>query len=376
MKNIYNTLFVALLAVVTGSNANSQTNPQRIKICRGSSVVLQANPTASDIGGGYAWYRDGILVGGSDDSLVISQPGNYTLASVSSGGCNSNLSSALEVSYRELIAVNDTANTHSGTPVNIPVTSNDIAECGDFNFQTLSMTSSPKNGSVRSTEPGVFSYTPNASFVGTDSFTYIVQDVTGNVSNIGKVFVTTTSATPLAVELLSFEATKVKDAQALLNWQVIEDNTESTFTIERSTNAKSFEQINTIKAAAGTNNQVTSYSFTDINPSKGNNYYRLKIADNNGTVKYSNVKMLHFSSAATIAVYPNPATTTAYVKVSGALPKMIQLLDLNGRVLQATTPASAIVSIDLNLLSGGIYLIKVITQDDNIETFKIEKAAK
>lgn len=378
MKNIYNTLFVALLAVATGSQAHSQATPQSIKICRGSAVVLKANPTAADVAGGYVWYRDGAVVGGAGDSLVITQPGSYTLASVSSGGCNSTISSALEVTYKELIAVDDLANTHSGTPVNIPVTTNDVAECGSINFQTLSVSTLPKNGSaiVSATEPGVFSYTPNASFVGTDSFTYTVYDVAGNVSNVAKVLVDVTSATPLALDLLAFNVSKVKETHAEINWQVIEDNTEATFTIERSSNAKSFEAIGTLKANTSTVRQKADYSFTDNSPLKGSNYYRLKISDDNGQVNYSNVKMLSFSAADVISVYPNPATTTAYVKVSGAAPKLVQLLDLNGRVLQSVTPAANIVAIEMHQVSGGLYLIRVIGQDDKAEIFKIEKTVK
>ncbi len=373
MKNIYNTLFVALLAVATGSQAHSQANPQSIKICRGSAVVVKANPTAADVAGGYVWYRDGAVVGGAGDSLVITQPGSYTLASVSSGGCNSTISSALEVTYKELIAVDDQATAHSGTPVNIPVTTNDIAECGSIDFQTLSMSTLPKNGSAKAstTEPGVFSYTPNASFVGTDSFTYTVYDVAGNVSNVAKVLVNVVA--PLPLDLLAFNVNKVKETQAEINWQVIEEKTEVTFTVERSSNAKSFEAIGSLKANTSNINQKADYSFTDKSPLKGGNYYRLKIADNNGKVSYSNVKMLNFSTAAAIAVYPNPATSTVYVKAEGNLPKMVQLLDLNGRVLQAVTPATEIIAVDMQQVAGGLYLIRVIGQDDKAEIFKIEK---
>jgi len=373
MKNIYNTLFVALLAVATGSQAHSQANPQSIKICRGSSVVLKANPTAADVAGGYVWYRNGSAVGGAGDSLVITQPGSYTLASVSSGGCNSTISSALEVTYKELIAVDDQATAHSGTPVNIPVTTNDIAECGSIDFQTLSMTTLPKNGSAKAstTEPGVFSYTPNASFVGTDSFTYTVYDVAGNVSNVAKVLVNVTA--PLPLDLLAFNVNKVKETQAEINWQVIEEQTEVTFTVERSSNAKSFEAIGSLKANNSNVNQKADYSFTDKAPLKGSNYYRLKIADNNGKVSYSNVKMLNFSTATAIAVYPNPATSNIYVKADGNLPKMVQVLDLNGRVVKAVTPATEIVTVDMQQLAAGLYLIRVIGQDDKAAIFKIEK---
>src|SRR5690606_41177016 len=73
----------------------------------------------------------------------------------------------------------------------------------------------------------------------------------------------------------SSDLKKVKETQAEINWQVIEDNTEATFTIERSSNAKSFEAIGTLKANTSDVRQKADYSFTDNNPIKDRKSTRL-----------------------------------------------------------------------------------------------------
>ena len=46
--------------------------------------------------------------------------------------------------------------------------------------KTTVLTSGPSNGTVTETSDGVFVYTPNADFNGTDSFTYTITDADGD----------------------------------------------------------------------------------------------------------------------------------------------------------------------------------------------------
>jgi len=75
-----------------------------------------------------------------------------------------------------LDASDDTANTTTGTGVNVPVTTNDsVTGGGLINPASVVSTSGPANGTVDCvTTPGVCRYTPNAGFTGGDSFTYRV----------------------------------------------------------------------------------------------------------------------------------------------------------------------------------------------------------
>lgn len=72
------------------------------------------------------------------------------------------------------VAANDSANTDAGMPVVIEVLANDSD--ADRDGLSISSFTQGANGSVTLAPNGTFSYTPEAGFVGTDSFTYVVSD--------------------------------------------------------------------------------------------------------------------------------------------------------------------------------------------------------
>ncbi|MBY8978061.1 tandem-95 repeat protein [Rhodobacteraceae bacterium NNCM2] len=72
------------------------------------------------------------------------------------------------------VANDDSASTEAASSVRIDVVENDTDSDGD----TVSVTSlgDPSNGTVKLNGDGTISYTPNAGFAGTDTFTYTVSD--------------------------------------------------------------------------------------------------------------------------------------------------------------------------------------------------------
>ncbi|MFY7709329.1 tandem-95 repeat protein, partial [Tenacibaculum sp. MEBiC07804] len=65
--------------------------------------------------------------------------------------------------------------------------------------EDYSLTTGPTNGSVTETSDGVFSYTPNADFNGTDSFTYTITDADGDTDTATvTITVTPVNDTPTA----------------------------------------------------------------------------------------------------------------------------------------------------------------------------------
>ncbi|MBK9283810.1 MAG: T9SS type A sorting domain-containing protein [Sphingobacteriaceae bacterium] len=73
-----------------------------------------------------------------------------------------------------------------------------------------------------------------------------------------------------------------------------------------------------------------------------------------------------------LQVYPNPAVNTVIVELNNGKEKNIMLSDLSGRVISEKTTTDNKVSVDLNKLSNGLYLIKV--QSGNaVETIKLIK---
>ncbi len=75
----------------------------------------------------------------------------------------------------ETIALNDSASTQQNTPVTINVLANDIAGSGPGPLTIISV-GTPLAGNAVTNASGQIIYTPNASFLGNDTFSYTVTD--------------------------------------------------------------------------------------------------------------------------------------------------------------------------------------------------------
>jgi hypothetical protein len=109
----------------------------------------------------------------------------------------------------------------------------------------------------------------------------------------------------LPVTLKTFTATS-ENASALLIWQTTWETNSDHFEVEHSADARSWNQIATIQAK-GESTGVCSYSFAHTRPAEGQNYYRLKMVDTDGTFTYSKIQNLKFDFELIVTAYPNPA---------------------------------------------------------------------
>ncbi|MCH1507135.1 MAG: FG-GAP-like repeat-containing protein [Verrucomicrobiales bacterium] len=94
---------------------------------------------------------------------------------------------------RSPVALDDEASTLQGDYVDIPVLSND----SDLDEDALALESwtAPTNGLLEWLANGFARYTPAGNFIGTDSFTYVVNDGAGGTSNAGTVTIDVISGT-------------------------------------------------------------------------------------------------------------------------------------------------------------------------------------
>lgn len=88
------------------------------------------------------------------------------------------------------VANQDTVNTAINTPVVIRPLSNDTDVDGTVILSTLTLLSTPLDGTLSNNGDGSLTYTPNTDFVGRDSFTYQVADDQGALSNVATVRIT------------------------------------------------------------------------------------------------------------------------------------------------------------------------------------------
>lgn len=99
---------------------------------------------------------------------------------------------------RTPIAVNDSYTVNNGSTLSVPaatgVTTNDTDDSA-ASALTASVVSGPTSGTLSLQASGAFTYTPKASFSGTDTFTYKVTDAQTLVSNTATVTITVNAIT-------------------------------------------------------------------------------------------------------------------------------------------------------------------------------------
>lgn len=104
----------------------------------------------------------------------------FTTNSTPGGGAATDeiLIDDIELIYNQQVnAVNDDVTTFQDTPVDITVLGNDTDPENSFNVSSINVTSQPTNGTLSiNTTTGVITYTPNAGYIGNDSFTYEICD--------------------------------------------------------------------------------------------------------------------------------------------------------------------------------------------------------
>jgi hypothetical protein len=176
-----------------------------------------------------------------------------------------------------------------------------------------------------------------------------------NISSFSQLIVA--SATPLPVELLSFNATAEAN-HIRLDWSVgIEENL-SHYEIEKSVDGLDFRNIGAVTAQG-----LSFYKFEDYDVFKNNvYYYRLKAVDFDGKFEYSNVLNIEYSPDSyrerniEYRIFPNPANDFITVEINE--PTTIQIINSTGQILLEKQMSNT-AQLDISNLVSGIYWIKI-----------------
>ena len=161
----------------------------------------------------------------------------------------------------------------------------------------------------------------------------------------------------------------------MLNWRTTDEINLQHFELERSVNANRFTKIAILNA---NNNQGQhSYQYSDVDfgtlPTT-NVYYRLKIVDNDGQYRYSNIIKLGKKQAIQyVKVYPNPVKQMLMVQVEAttAGAYSLRVMDAAGKQClikeYQVNAGLQTLSIPVYMLAQGSYLL-VMQQSDGSTT--------
>jgi len=191
----------------------------------------------------------------------------------------------------------------------------------------------------------------------------------------------------LGVHLLDFTATKATDG-SLISWKTENEEKYTNFSVERSTdNGVTYDVLGGFLSAAQGN-----YNFTDKNPAKGADMYRLKIEDLNGTISHSQNILLTYGSSAqavvssNINVYPNPTSGTINLAIkpdtranllsgvqsinknpslaASSQSYAIKIVNVTGSVVKSANSSQPSWQDDVGGLQPGTYIIQVVNNND------------
>jgi len=153
---------------------------------------------------------------------------------------------------------------------------------GSFTVNPLAIVGTKGESWQFSLNGGTFGTSNTLNALAPGTYNYSVRnDLLTSCATPGTVNVV---ACGLPVECSAFSGT-VKKQSIILNWSTVSENNNAYFILERSNDGINFKEICRINGA-GNAVLVSNYNFVDNKPENGNNYYRLKQVDFDGSLHY------------------------------------------------------------------------------------------
>ncbi len=172
------------------------------------------------------------------------------------------------------------------------------------------------------------------------------------------------------VEWTYFKGRRNKDQSVSLFWQTASETNNEGFYIEKSHDGRTFEQIDFLKGS-GTSAETHDYSYTDTEAERGKIYYRLRQADFDGTVSYSNIIVVQ-GEKEMVSVFPNPIQDELQIILHESESSLAFVRDVTGKSIMEIQLSEGRNSISLSKLSSGVYFLSINVEDE-METIRIVK---
>jgi hypothetical protein len=171
-------------------------------------------------------------------------------------------------------------------------------------------------------------------------------------------------ANPLPTTVFGFNGNLMPNKQVELKWFTGNEELVDRFIVERSGDKLNFERLTEVEAKNGVSNTYNSW---DTNPLAMDNYYRLKIMDEDGKFEYSNIIAVSnpVNESAVSALFPNPCLDEIQFAVQGVKTERCsyEVQDMTGKVIanEQTLIHSGYNSIPVltKSLASGMYMLHI-----------------
>jgi hypothetical protein len=221
---------------------------------------------------------------------------------------------------------------------------------------------------IKNYDPNKLMLDPNPGII-TVSFTYSQVDAARIGGRAASVFLPFSAVLP--VTLIDF-AGKFTGSSVDLTWSSATETNTSYYELERSADGTTFTSIGKMYAS-GSN---SSYFLSDVMPSTGINYYRLKMFDKDREFTFSKVVVIKIDDnvVAITSVKPNPfvSSVDVYVDLTKAADIKVGIFDIGGKaVYQNVTKGNKGLNWlnvkDIDKLQKGIYILRVTAGETTIQ---------
>lgn len=253
----------------------------------------------------------------------------------------------------------DISRPGAGDPVNITMTWDDIRSCGIDDLGALTI--AHWDGVTWTNMPvTIMGMLPAGTIT-----------VSGVASFSPFTLASTTTANPLPIELLYFDA-RPNGKVVNLHWATATEQNNDFFSIERSRDGLKFEEIMRTPGA-GNSTERKDYSEVDTRPLSGLSYYRLRQTDFNGESTVSPVIAVRMEGEdKDIKVFPNPADDYFFVETATDPSSLrVRLLNHVGQTVPLAPQVQAgRLMFPTSNLAAGVYYIEI-QQNNGVQSHKV-----
>lgn len=201
----------------------------------------------------------------------------------------------------------------------------------------------------------------------------VITQTTGNASGASRVFMLQQAPCgPLPVTFGSVSANRMNQSSVLVKWETVTEENTRGFIVQSKQGNDVWKQSAFVpsRSTAGNSSLPLSYSFTDMNSSRGLTQYRIQQIDYDGKTSISETRVVRGEGQnGNMIIYPNPSSNGRVMVVfdeSKVIRDML-LVDMYGKQVRQWRGVSDN-TLQIDNLVTGMYTLKVIARESGEQT--------
>ncbi|MGG7663623.1 T9SS type A sorting domain-containing protein [Dyadobacter sp. BHUBP1] len=188
--------------------------------------------------------------------------------------------------------------------------------------------------------------------------------------NLPRKRIVGTTNQALPVNLIDFSAAREGNTTTLV-WSTSEESNSDHFEIQRSGDGKAWHKLKSI-AAKGESSVEVHYATVDDSPMGGNNFYRLKMVDKDGTFAFSQIKRVEFDLKTGYTLFPNPVSDKLNFKSTEDWNSVSSIKIYNAQGGEVyTSPSVPAKEVNVKNLPSGTYVVKLSRKNGQSSGYRI-----